>query len=397
MRPQRREFGPPQRRESGPPQRREFGPQQRRDFRPQERREFGQTERREFAPPQRPFHRPFDRAEGRPYGQDRPPVRPAPPPRTDTNDLVGPDDELVAGRHPVQEAFAARRDAVRLLVVPERREALDNLVIHATTLRIPVVEVEGGTLTSLAGFDGHQGVALVARRRHDATLDDVLTLASQRGQAPFVLVLDSLEDPQNFGTLLRSAEATGVHGVIYPARRAVPLTPAAIKAAAGATEHLLLAPVADLAATLADLRARGVRTVGADQDAPLTFAEADLRGPLALVVGSEGFGISGQLRRRLDMSVKIPMRGKIASLNAAVAGSVLLFAAAEGRPDAAPPPSPPAAAEPDAPRAEPDAPRAEPDAPRAEPDAPPAQPDAPPAEPDTRPAVEQDLLPGDTE
>jgi 23S rRNA (guanosine2251-2'-O)-methyltransferase len=236
----------------------------------------------------------------------------------------------------VEEAFAARRPAVRLLVVPERRAALDNLVIHATTLRIPVVEVEGGTLTSLAGFDGHQGVALVAQRRPAASIDDILARAHQRAERPFVLVLDSLEDPQNLGTLLRSAEATGIHGVIYPEKRAAPLTAAAVKAAAGATEHLLLAPVADLAGTIADLRAHGLRAIGADQDAALSYAQADLRGPLALVVGSEGFGISGQLRRRLDQTVRIPMRGKVASLNAAVAGSVLLFAAAEQRGDTPP-------------------------------------------------------------
>ena len=285
----------------------------------------------------------MDRPMGRPPGPPPHVHRPPPRPPVDTQGMVGPDEELVAGRHPVQEAFAARRDAVRLLVVPERRAALDNLVIHATTLRLPVVEVEGGTLTSLAGFDGHQGVALVARRRAVASVDDILALAKKRGQAPFVLVLDSLEDPQNLGTLLRSAEATGVHGVIYPERRAAPLTPAAVKAAAGATEHLLLASVPDLPGTIADLRAHGLRAIGADQDGALSYSQADLRGPLALVVGSEGFGISGQLRRRLDQVVRIPMRGKVASLNAAVAGSVLLFAAAEQRGDAPLPAAEPAA------------------------------------------------------
>src|SRR6185295_12689832 len=146
---------------------------------------------------------------GRPSGPPAYSHRPLPRPPVDREGMVGADEELVAGRHPVEEAFAARREAVRLLVVPERREALDNLVIHATTLRIPVVEVEGGTLTSLAGFDGHQGVALVARRRPVASIDDILALARRRGQKPFVLVLDSLEDPQNLGTMLRSAEATG--------------------------------------------------------------------------------------------------------------------------------------------------------------------------------------------
>ena len=147
--------------------------------------------------------------------------------------LLGEDEELVAGRHPVEEAFIARRKAIRLLVVPQRRQALEKLVLHATNLRIPIVEVEGGTLTSLAGFDGHQGIALVTDKRRFAGLDDLLARAIERGEPPFVLVLDSLEDPQNFGSLLRTAEAVGAHGVIYPTHRQAPLSPAAVKASAG--------------------------------------------------------------------------------------------------------------------------------------------------------------------
>ena len=169
----------------------------------------------------------------------------------------------MAGRRPVEEAFAAGRDAVRLLVVPERRAALDQLVIHATTLRIPVVELEGGSLTALAGFDGHQGIALVAKPRLPADMEQILAAAKARDQAPFVLVLDSLEDPQNFGTMLRSAEAVGVHGVMYPTRRSAPLSPSAIKASAGATEHLLMSAEEDLAGALADLHSRGLRIVAA--------------------------------------------------------------------------------------------------------------------------------------
>ncbi len=204
-------------------------------------------------------------------------------------------------------------------------------MLHATTLRIPVVELDGGTLTSLAGFDGHQGVGLVVGPRTHGSLQDVFARAAERREPPFALVLDSLEDPQNLGTLLRSAEACGVHGVLYPTRRAAPLTPAAVKASAGAVEHLLLVPVDDLAGALVELHARGLRIVGADADAPLSYREADLRGPLALVVGSEGRGVSGTVRRRLDLSVRIPMVGHVASLNAAVAGSVLLFEAAAQR------------------------------------------------------------------
>ena len=154
--------------------------------------------------------------------------RPAPP--LPAPDLLGPDEELVAGRRPVGEVFAAGRTAHRLLVVPQRRNALEQLVLHATRLRIPIVEVEGGSLTALAGFDGHQGVALVVDPRRFATLDDVLDRAAERDEPPFVLVLNSLEDPQNVGTLLRSAEAAGVHGIVFPTRRQAPLSPAAVKA-----------------------------------------------------------------------------------------------------------------------------------------------------------------------
>ena len=132
--------------------------------------------------------------------------------------------------------------------------------------------------------------------------------------------------------MLRSAEACGVHGVLFPTRRAAPLTAAAIKASAGAVEHLLLVPLDDLAGGLVDLRTRGLRLVGADESASLAYRDADLRGPLALVVGSEGHGISGPIRRRIDLAVRIPMRGRVGSLNAAVAGSVLLFEAAAQRP-----------------------------------------------------------------
>ena len=244
---------------------------------------------------------------------------------------LGEGEELVAGRRPVEEAFVARREARRLLVVPQRRMALEKLVLHATSLRIPVVEVEGGSLTAIAGFDGHQGIALVVAPRRWAAPDDVLALASQRGEAPLVLVLDSLEDPQNVGTLLRTAEATGVHGAIFPTRHQAPLTPAAVKASAGAVEHLQLAPVDDLAAALADLHSRGLRIVGADGDAQLTAREADLRGPVAIVVGSEGKGLGPAVRKRCDLLVRIPMHGRIDSLNAAVAGSILLYEAASQR------------------------------------------------------------------
>jgi 23S rRNA (guanosine2251-2'-O)-methyltransferase len=215
--------------------------------------------------------------------------------------------------------------------VPQRRNALEQLVLHATRLRIPIVEVEGGTLTAIAGFDGHQGVALVVEPRVFASLGDILARAKERDEPPFVLVLDSLEDPQNVGTLLRSAEAAGVHGIVFPTRRQAPLSPAAVKASAGAVEHLLLCPVDDLPAALADLHAKGVRVGGSEADAALTARQSDLRGPLAIVIGSEGQGLGPAVRKRCDLFMRIPMRGAIGSLNAAVAGSILLFEAVAQR------------------------------------------------------------------
>ena len=279
------------------------------------------------APPFRGGRPAFDPRRGGP-----PRSVPLPPPEE-----LGPDEELVAGRRPVEEAFVARRAAVRLLVVPQRRAALQKLVLHATNLRIPIVEVEGGSLTALAGFDGHQGIALVVEPRRFASIDDVLARAMERAEPAFVLVLDSLEDPHNVGTLLRSAEAAGVHGVLFPTHRQAPLSPSAVKASAGAIEHLLLCPVDDLPGALSDLHARGLRIAGADGDAPLTARQSDLRGPLAIVVGSEGQGLGPAVRRRCDMFMRIPMKGAVGSLNAAVAGSVLLFEAlAQRDPDATP-------------------------------------------------------------
>jgi 23S rRNA (guanosine2251-2'-O)-methyltransferase len=330
---------PPGQRPSGP---RPAGPTDRswqdrpRDDRPRDDRPRDDRPWRDRPPgPRRPFDRPpFDR---RP---DRGPARPFRPAPLRPPEELGPDEELIAGRRPVEEAFVARRPAIRLLVVPQRRGALEKLVLHATNLRIPIVEVEGGSLTALAGFDGHQGIALVVEPRQFASPDDILARAAERGEPPFILVLDSLEDPHNVGSLLRSAEAAGVHGVLFPTHRQAPLSPSAVKASAGAVEHLLLAPVDDLPGTLSDLHARGVRIAGSDGDAPLTARQTDLRGPIAIVVGSEGQGLGPAVRRRCDVFMRIPMKGSVGSLNAAVAGSILLFEALAQRDAAAPTPPP---------------------------------------------------------
>jgi 23S rRNA (guanosine2251-2'-O)-methyltransferase len=235
--------------------------------------------------------------------------------------------DWIGGRRPIAEALAAGRRAHRLLIARSARPSpeLKALVSDARRIGLPVERVEGDLIRRRAGFEGHQGVLLEVEERRRADLDEILARAAAAGHDPFVLIAEHLQDPTNVGALLRSAEGAGVDGVIHPERHAAPLTAAAVKASAGASEHLLIAPVESLGQTVNDLKGRGVRLVAADQEAQATAWASDLRGPLALVVGSEGSGVSGAMRRRCDLLVRFPMAGHVASLNAATAGALLLF------------------------------------------------------------------------
>lgn len=231
----------------------------------------------------------------------------------------------IGGRRPVAEALAAGREARRLLVSVSARPSpeLRAITDAARRARLPVDRVPADRLTRISGFDGHQGVLLEVGERQWADLDRIIAHAGDGH--PFILVLEHLQDPTNFGTLLRSAEAAGVDGVVFPERGAAPLGPAAVKASAGASEHLLLARMPTIGEAIHELKSAGLRLAAADQDAPALAWESDLRGPLAVVVGSEGSGLSGTTRRRCDLLVGFPMAGRVASLNAATAGALLLF------------------------------------------------------------------------
>lgn len=235
--------------------------------------------------------------------------------------------EWIGGRRPVAEALAAGREAYRLLLASSAKPnpELKALLAAARRSGVPVEQVEPDLLRRQAGFEGHQGVLLEVGERRIADLAEILAHADAVGHEPFILILEHLQDPTNFGTLLRAAEAAGVHGVIYPERGAAPLSAAAVKASAGASEHLLIARVESLGAAIHELKKRGVWLVAADQHAPTSAWQTALSGPMAVVVGSEGSGVSGAMRRRCDLLVSFPMAGRIASLNAATAGSLLLF------------------------------------------------------------------------
>jgi 23S rRNA (guanosine2251-2'-O)-methyltransferase len=235
--------------------------------------------------------------------------------------------DWIGGRRPVTEALSAGREARRLIISasakpsPELRAITD----AARRAHLPTDRVPADHMTRLAGFDGHQGVLLEVGERRWASIDEMLAAARRVDRPPFVLVLEHLQDPTNFGTLLRSAEAAGVHGVVFPERGAAPLSAAAVKASAGASEHLRLARLPTIGEAIHELKQAGLRLVAADQDAPASAWDSDLGGPVAVVVGSEGSGLSGATKRRCDLLVSFPMAGKVASLNAGTAGALLLF------------------------------------------------------------------------
>ena len=236
--------------------------------------------------------------------------------------------EFVYSRNAVYETLRAkRRDVFRIQVSEGAQEKgrLAELLKMAKDRGIPVERAQRGRLDKI--HQNHQGVVAEVSGYLYSDVVEMLEVASQNNEPPFVLLLDSLNDPQNFGTLLRTAEAIGVHGVIIPLAHTVEVTPAVVNASSGASEHLLIAR-SNLAQTIDALKEAEIWIVGLDQaGAELDANSRHLRGALGLVVGSEGEGLRQLVRSKCDIVLKLPMRGRIESLNAAVAGSVALYLA----------------------------------------------------------------------
>lgn len=238
--------------------------------------------------------------------------------------------ELIYGRNPVFETLRARRrDVFRLQIAEgvQEKGRLAEILQLSAACKIPVERVPRLRLDKIT--TNHQGIALEASGYPYLTLPDILDRAESLGEPLFVLLLDTLQDPQNMGTLLRTAEAVGVHGVVIPLARTAQVTPAVVSASSGASEHLIIAQ-ANLAQAIAGLKEAGAWVVGLDQNGQVVGATGKsplLDGPLALVVGSEGEGMRPLVRQSCDLLLSLPMRGQIESLNAAVAGSVVLYLA----------------------------------------------------------------------
>jgi 23S rRNA (guanosine2251-2'-O)-methyltransferase len=204
---------------------------------------------------------------------------------------------------------------------------MDDILASARTAGVEVAPVPRKNLDSL-GDVNHQGVVLEAGAYPYVSVDEILAASRQQDEPPFLLVVDLVKDPQNLGSLLRTADAVGVHGVVIQRRRAAGVTPAAVRASSGAAEHLRVAQVTNLVSVIGELKARGIWVAGLESaEGARRYDRAELDGPLALVVGSEGRGLRRLVRERCDFMVELPMRGRVTSLNAAVAGSIVLYEA----------------------------------------------------------------------
>ena len=237
--------------------------------------------------------------------------------------------ETLYGRQAVRECLRARRrDIFRLLLAEGAVSApiIDEIVELAQQRRVPVARLSRHEMESFAGTPEHQGVALETSGYPYASVDDMLDLAEARKEAPLLLLLDLIQDVHNLGSLLRTAEAAGAHGIIIQGRRAAGITPAAVNTSSGAVEHLLVAQVTNLSQEMEHLKNAQVWIVGLeDVYGAQLYTGIDLTVPLGLVIGSEGEGLRRLVRERCDMLASLPMRGVINSLNAAVAGSIALY------------------------------------------------------------------------
>lgn len=239
-------------------------------------------------------------------------------------------EDIIVGRNAVQEALRSGRAIDSVLVARgDRSGSLKVLLAKCRDQDILVKEVDARKLDSMCG-PNHQGIAAVAACKETVSLDDLFRIAEKKGEPPFFIVCDQLEDPHNLGAVLRTAEAAGAHGVIIPKRRSAGLTSTVYKASAGAVEYMPVARVSNLVSAIQEMKKRGVWVYGLDMDGE-TWCSTDLRGPIAVVVGSEGQGMGRLVKEQCDRILSLPMLGKINSLNASVACGILLYEACRQR------------------------------------------------------------------
>lgn len=241
---------------------------------------------------------------------------------------VNENSSLVFGRNSVLELLKTGRTIDKLFVRRGDREGSITLIVaECISRKIPVVEVEKVKLDSLASGMNHQGVVAMAAMKEYSTIDQIIEIANNRGEKPFIVIADEIEDPHNLGALIRCAEGAGAHGLIIPKRRSPGLTSVVCKASAGAYEHLAIAKVSNISSAIDELRERNVWIYGAEAGGESVY-DTKFDSATAVVVGSEGFGISRLVREKCDFMISIPMYGKVNSFNVSCAAAVILCEAA---------------------------------------------------------------------
>ena len=239
-------------------------------------------------------------------------------------------EDIVAGRNAVMELLKSEKDINKLYVEHgERHGSINEIIAKAKEARIVMVEVDKSKLDQMA--ENHQGVVAVVPPFNYSEVDEILDIAKEKGEDPFLLILDGIEDPHNFGSIIRTAETAGVHGIIIPKRRNVAVNATVAKVSTGATSYVKIARVNNLNETIRKLKDSGLWVIGTDGDADTLYYNQDLKGPLAIIIGSEGFGISKLVKENADILIKIPMKGKITSLNASVSAGIVIYEAVKQR------------------------------------------------------------------
>lgn len=240
-------------------------------------------------------------------------------------------NNIIAGRNPVMETLRSGREIDRLLVAHgQATGSVAAIIAKCRDRGILVKEVSPSKLDYLTGNANHQGVAVLIATQEYSTVDDILNYAKEKGEQPFIIVCDEIEDPHNLGAIIRTAEATGVHGIIIPKRRSASLNVTVAKAASGALEYMKVARVTNIASEIERLKEEGIWVFGADMDGE-DYSLTDFDCPCALVIGNEGKGIGNLVAKKCDKIVSLPMMGQINSLNASVAAGVLMYAVVKSR------------------------------------------------------------------
>ena len=252
--------------------------------------------------------------------------------RPDRQEPPQENENQLEGRNALTEALRSGRTIDKVFIAAgETDRGLQHLAAQAKEAGAVVVSVDRRKLNAMSTTGAHQGVIAYAAAREYASVDDILQVAADRGETPLVVICDELSDPHNLGAIIRSAECAGAHGVIIPKRRSVGLTATVAKASAGALEYMKVAKVTNITGTINDLKEKGLWIFGTAAEGSIPMYQADLTVPAAIVIGSEGDGMTRLVQKSCDVTVNIPMKGKISSLNASAAASILLYEALRQR------------------------------------------------------------------